>query len=105
MNRTSTCQRRRLRALAATWVLAMALLAAIAAGAAQASPPIKNAESRCLRWGGTFSMTANTYSCTGLSSDAARDSAGRQCLNAFKGVIFNFFPEGTSWRYDCTLSL
>lgn len=106
MKVTLTNRRRRLRILAAASAASLALVAAIAAGAAQASPPLKNAEHRCVNAGGTFSMTTNEYDCTGLSSNAAMDSARKQCTNAYKGVVFNFWMDvGTGlWQYSCMLS-
>lgn len=102
-------QRRRLRALAATWVGFVALLAAIAAGSAQASPPMKLAERRCVNEGGTFVAESNRYSCSGVDSSKTfsfMDSAERHCLNAYKGVVFNKpdDPATGEWSYTCILS-
>jgi hypothetical protein len=102
-------QRRRLRVLAATWVGFVALLAAIAAGSAQASPPMKLAERRCVNEGGTFVAEPNRYSCSGMDSSKTfsfMDSANRHCLNGFKGVEFDRFgdPATGEWSYTCILS-
>ena len=102
-------QRRRLRALAAAWVGFVALLASIAAGSAQASPPMKLAERRCANEGGTFVLESNRYSCSGVDSSKTFsfvDSAERHCLNAYKGVEFDRFtdPATGAWSYTCILS-
>jgi hypothetical protein len=100
MNGKPTYKRRGFRGLAAASATSLALVAAIASGVAQAAPPMKNAERRCVNAGGTFSMTATSYTCTGVTTAAVEDSARRHCLNAYKGYAFNWGGTGP-WQYSC----
>jgi len=95
---------RRIRTLAATLVGLVALVAAIGVGSAQAGPPAKVAERRCLDAGGQFLWEATQYSCTGLASSEVMSSASRQCLNTYKGYAFSWWrdPATGQWSYICS---
>lgn len=95
---------RRLRALVATWVGFVALVAAVAAGSAQAAPPPRNAERRCVDAGGQFLWEQTQYSCTGLSDASVIPSAERQCRNSYKGWAFSWWqdPLTGTWNYICS---
>jgi hypothetical protein len=103
MNGVTGYRRRRLRLFAASWVGFVALLG-LTAASAQAAPPAKNAERRCVDAGGTFVWEPTGYTCSGLPSSPAVDSERRSCMHAYKGWAFTWFqdPLTGQWAYICS---